>query len=456
MSYNIFCTVNDIFEYMFKGILCANVTGICAYGIWLQLSKRAARFCVHWGMTILRLIIIMFSLPVGIGVVQGFVFRFGPLPKDFFVTNGLKNASVILAGLWLVELVGVLLYRYWDYCKIRDCFLGSQPVEEESVLEIAQMWKEELGIEAPFQMFYNDTVTNPFLLYYRGYRIIIPLSLKDSPYMSVILLHELVHLMQGHMRMKNMGFVVRAMHPYNPFTKGLQRQIDKWVEVECDQVVCEIGARHFTKRDYFLMILKMKEDSQETKKSEFMCSLFENKKQLEFRVEQSKELSKGKKKKWFLALVIAMFLAVLAGTLVMIDYGLKVTEENTMVYVQMRQTPLDYEIIKENEFFAHTSVQKLSLNEIPVEDAKYTLAENEILYIPVNNKNNLLITYMIELHDKGMCEYGYLKADKVHKMVTSKDVSGQYENEGEPTVLLIKNVSGQEIELEIAVSQIEM
>lgn len=220
-----------------------------------------------------------------------------------FSTTGIDMASGN-SGDFNVPAYGLLEVKIFIYY---EC-TGGGP----DILTNVDKWKKKLRIKKRINVFYNETLSSPTIIHYNGYQILLPVYEMNKQQLDMAVLHELSHLKNGDLLLKNLGFVVNAMHSFNPVSYYLRIQIAKWVEANCDLHCCKAGQGEFEPKEYFECIMNLKEGCKDDKQLELMSCLFESKELLNFRIEAVKQTMEserqGKRKHYIIQTVFAVIL----------------------------------------------------------------------------------------------------------------------------------------------------
>lgn len=388
MNYNLIYFLNGKLAYVVLGVLAATLAGSFGYFIWLFLGKGAARFYIKNTMKFLKLILACFLLPIIPFFILQFLKGMENGEEILSVITPMTVLLFVLASVWVVMLVMVLLYRYLHYrSKLRLCEenISAGCDELDTVLD---KWKKKLGIKKKIAVYYNDVVSSPAIIYNKGYQILLPTYTLSDEEINIALLHELVHFKHGDIRTKNIGFLVNAVHAFNPVSYALRTQIERWAEVDCDLDACEIGKEEFSRKEYFDCILNMKQKSQEALYVDEMCCFMENQKLIEFRVDM---MIKYRKEEWKLAswaflLTLFLMLFVTTGTYGMSSGAFRFWYEHSLRYTE-EVSEENEQKLAENSIFADTELvysDKQVLNQAQSTD--FTINPNEAWIFDVSEE----------------------------------------------------------------------
>lgn len=394
MSYNIFNFFVVNATSLVIGILSATLAGSIGYLAWLFFQKRTAKFFVAGSIWFLKLILLSFTVPLLATIVFWIVFR-TKVEEKFFYGADLSLSIPMIRGLlllvlvWFLAVIVVLIYRYASYWKVRYQFLMSVPVEDPDILTTVDKWKKKLKIKKRVNVFYNETLSSPTIVHYHGYQILLPVYEMSRQELSMALLHELTHLKNRDIILKNIGFAVNAIHSFNPVSYYLRIQIANWVEANCDLCCCEAGKDEFEPNDYFGCIMALKARCQNHKQPDVISCLFESKELLEFRIEAVKQTRESRKrdcrKYMVMQTVFAVFIMLLS--LFTVSQTLRFCYGKTLDYRQEAKTRNEGIELKEGskkDVFAGEKVNyydKELLNDL--EGAEFSLDAGEIMVFTV-------------------------------------------------------------------------
>lgn len=89
------------------------------------------------------------------------------------------------------------------------------------------------------QVFELDGITSPFTVGSFEHKIYIPVKDYDDDVLDIVLRHELVHCQHKDILTKKLIALARILFWYNPMTKLLWKDYEKYSESYCDYTVCE-------------------------------------------------------------------------------------------------------------------------------------------------------------------------------------------------------------------------
>ncbi|MCM1157907.1 MAG: M56 family metallopeptidase [Bacteroidales bacterium] len=456
-----FITVHS--AYVVPGVLSATIAGSVAYGIWLFLSRRTAKFYITHSMLLIRLCFFCFLaplIPFGIFQIREWTGVFNG--REMIIsTDKLGLVMLYTTMIWMLITAVILVYRWIHYQgKCRLC-RENKPVEDREILEMVENWQKALGIKKKVALYCNGHISSPALLYHKGYQILLPELSMTKNEMNIVILHELMHLKHGDIRLKNNAFVVNAIHSFNPIAYHLRKELTIWEEVNCDRACCEAGKGSFTVKEYFSAIVQLKEKSlAKRNETDTLCCLNEDIKLLEFRVDMAAGI-KGEKRKIRIAEVIfAVLLAVSVmfvsstvvakGFTVLVDKTLETHEIDAGGSAALRETSVralfgDADMpVYEEEISGRT------------EETKITLAPGEVMAFVLPECGNGVSCIGL-VQEEAKYQFGIIddreqvlyaeSADTIHVEYPMRDGHGRY--------FFVRNMGETEQKLEIFISKWE-
>ena len=361
MSYNILYFLMENSISLLIGILSANLVGSVGYVIWLFLQKGAAKFYVEKGISFLKILLMSFILPILLAMPLWCIFQVWRTDLDKIgLTIPMKIGIFLLVLIWLVATIVVLIYRYASYWSVRCLSFMNVPMEDEEILNIVNKWKTRLNIKKKVTIFYNETIASPTLVYYSGYKILLPVYEMSKSEMNIALLHELTHLKNRDIFTKNIGFVVNALHSFNPITYAIRQEIGKWEEVKCDFCCCETGKDEFTSKEYFRCVMNLKERCGDVTQPDIMCCMFEVKDLLKFRIDVAQQMREERKHSNRSLVIVAILMFTLSLlSFPAVAYGVNYCYEKTSIYVvedKQKEENNGFREIAKEEFLADAKV----------------------------------------------------------------------------------------------------
>ncbi len=455
MNYNNDFLLGIQLAYFVLGILTATFIGSVSCGIWLLLSKGAAKFYVKDAMKYMRLVLACFIVPVIPFVLYPMIKEWGIMPGPYMVKSMTDILKIVLC-IWLVSVVFMVLRRLYNYVLVCGICKYNIPVEDETVLRQFEIWKSALGIRCKINVSLNANVSSPSILYHWGYQILLPAYDMTEQEINMAVLHELVHLKHKDVWTKDACFAVNVIHGFNPITRHIKEHVVRWAEVLCDLTTCEIGRDTFTKQDYYYGIINLMENAEIEMRNEAIFSLSESKSLLEFRVDKFEEAGKPKQKKLKVVLYVVFAFMVLVTSLGMYvttsatnawyEASLKGNEREEMMASKEQQI-ITYEELFENideKYVEYYDFEK-SL------DAKRQLSTEDIWYIHIEKEGVRRLTAHIFTNATAyMLGYVDEKGNVIY-IDTQENWVQDFESKGNVKALFIKNNSMGNVEFDVAI-----
>lgn len=158
------------------------------------------------------------------------------------------------AGLWvtIAWLFGVAAAggrwaaAYWRF-RARLC-RTNLPVEGRA-LEIFASVKREMGIKGNIMLQSNDGVHTPMLVGMPRAVLILPEIDLDERELRLIFRHELIHYKRHDLFIKALALLANAIHWFNPAVYGLRKDLDRYMEISCDERV--VGGMPESERRFY-------------------------------------------------------------------------------------------------------------------------------------------------------------------------------------------------------------
>lgn len=139
---------------------------------------------------------------------------FAPNPTGS--ANPLYVWTSVLSAIWLVGIAVMLLYAVMSYIRVRRSVAERVPYEEN--------------------IFLCDHVKSPFILGLVRPKIYLPSDMDDAS-MEPVLAHEKAHLARRDHWWKPLGFLILAVHWFNPLCWAAYVLLCRDIELACDEKV---------------------------------------------------------------------------------------------------------------------------------------------------------------------------------------------------------------------------
>ena len=254
----------NLINCLFFALLLTTLTGTVVFASWLlvrQILKRYG-YC-QYAYRYLTFVLPFWLLPVlylylffrdnRYDAYSGSWWSEGVL---FFATDDVMIAEQVFAVVWFLGALLMVTHHIRGYWRIihkinRQAFLagsGRQKIFADIKKKMQIFQRVELlecyGLESPF----ITSVFNP--------KIILPSCNYDKEELEAVIYHELIHVRQGVLFWKLAGFVIAAVHWFNPLGFFLNKELDRQAEIACDIQACFYEKGDYSTKKYFLVALQ--------------------------------------------------------------------------------------------------------------------------------------------------------------------------------------------------------
>ncbi|MFC1461892.1 M56 family metallopeptidase, partial [Verrucomicrobiota bacterium] len=193
----------------------------------------------------------------------------------------------ILALVWLA-VVGVLLarlgiqnYRFlWRVSRQR-------PVTDQSVLNLLEDCKDEMGVHVPMNVVETPRVNSPSLLGFIRPRLLLPVGMVNnfsSQQLRYVFLHELTHFKRGDIPINWLMSFLHIFHWFNPFVWIAFSRMRADREAACDGLVLSVVEETDANKDYGEAIISLLEFSARSHWLPGVVGIVEDKNQMKRRI----------------------------------------------------------------------------------------------------------------------------------------------------------------------------
>lgn len=232
--------------------------------------------------------------------------KYVPIPLMEQTTNGMSlmnfhisKAMMLLATLvWAVGTVvflAVNVKKYWAF--------------KRSILYQSRVCDT---LRCPVKVIISANATTPMLMGLWKPILILPDTQLDDKELGMILSHELVHFQRGDLVVKLMALIANAIHWFNPAAYALNKQIQTFCELSCDEkVVREMDAEN--RKFYGKTLLTMLEYGMMKRNVVLTSSLCNSKKNMKRRLINLMNVKKTKKSVIMLSLAATISMAGIGG-----------------------------------------------------------------------------------------------------------------------------------------------
>lgn len=399
MNSNVLGFISAHTAYFIIGIASATLAGCVAFAVWLFLSHGTARFYIKYSMILLKLCLACLLVPFLVSILLQILELGGMEEKGVYVTNYIALGLLLTMVLWLATISKVLQHRYQGFLRLRRLCRNSTPVLDQEILQIVEHWENVLGIKKQITAHYSEGVHSPSVVYYKGYKILLPTFPITKKELNIAVLHELMHLKRGDTIVRDFGFAAGVLHSANPISKSLRSLLTRWTEVNCDWDCCELGKELFTPKEYYNVILSLKGRSQGMfGEDDPMLYLTGSQELLNFRIDMMKILKEEKhvsrvRERLVTLLLVALLVFVSSG---ISKNGLAYVAYHSLDRVEWRDDARDYQTIPEENLFGSAKVTNYEGDISQLEESvELELESGEVMLFPLSGQGNRLLAILI-------------------------------------------------------------
>ncbi|MBR1866084.1 MAG: M56 family metallopeptidase [Lachnospiraceae bacterium] len=391
--------MNHLF-YVVLGILGGTLTGSIGYGIWLLLSREAAKFTVKYEMVYLRIVQYCYLVPLVVSVIYGFITDTDVKDVESWFDTTMIVGLLLLVIAWAVSVVGVGISYYNENADRGIIRFGNDPIHDPEIVAMAEAWKKKLKVHKKFKLYYNDVVTSPGIIYSKGYQILIPKYGMSKKEINLALLHELTHLKHDDIVTRFLAYVVNALYAFNPLTKKLRKETVKWAEVSCDWACCQLKGEDVTGKEYFRSILNLKIRTSDDPEISGMYSLFEDRDMFEYRVDMmlGRKSARPHVERVLMAGVLLVFVMLISIPVSL--KGIELWRGKTMTYVAEKADSPEVVEVTEASLFTDMAVNYIDEDIVNhTSSTDFTLPVDTARVYDLSNQNSESVVVNIICND---------------------------------------------------------
>lgn len=306
------------------------------------------------------------------------------IPMHFL--SGYQRLIIVIICIWFI---GVIIKSFIFLRKLlnfrKSIINRNLLVNDANVIDIYEMCKKQLGIKTDTPVYTNDMTISPFVIGCFRPKIIIPESInKERETLTIVFMHELIHLKSKDLLYKLILNVFRIIFWFNPVFKLFSAFHYNIAEYTCDEQTCMMGKGMFTQRSYFRLLYVIQKSNR--KLYILTSTFFEDSISIERRIKNMKNFKQPTKKKIILATVLSLLMLLNSSASVFAisnvytaaytdwfdsNYSLEETLSPTPIlteYLSVETVPVDAKIINSSPRLSDT----ITINIAPDSNDVYT------------------------------------------------------------------------------------
>ncbi|MBR7795126.1 M56 family metallopeptidase [Virgibacillus sp. AGTR] len=205
------------------------------------------------------------------------------------------------------------IYIFMRFTKKLKASCFSVP-KENIVYDVLRKQMENMNLNSPVEIVFCRLNISPIIIGVFKPTIVLPMHDILPDELEMIIKHELIHYKRKDLWVKRAALLATILHWYNPFVYILQKEINKWSELSCDEDVV-IKMSHRERKKYGETILNMiYRSNQET--NPYLLGTFFATGQVNLRKRLLRILEAKKVSKSIVFLSFIIFIAIGSGSVV--------------------------------------------------------------------------------------------------------------------------------------------
>ncbi len=181
----------------------------------------------------------------------------GGIINLFYNTPVMQKVFAAFGFVWIFSFMILFVRKIYMRCQRMRVFDGNIPEEDAETEAMFDDICAHLGIVGKVSLYRNDLIRMPYMTYWHGYAVVLPLEQYSREETAVILYHELCHYLNRDLYVGTVSCIVSLLHAINPLVTVMLRQLSLVCEEYCDRRACQEGAYVFSEKVYFGTILKV-------------------------------------------------------------------------------------------------------------------------------------------------------------------------------------------------------
>lgn len=297
------------------------------YIIYIFIRKKVVARVIYFYIKLLLLVQVILLL-LNFALVLFYIFYDSVfiLPIPSHMTGKTFPVIVLVFAVWFIGFNSTFFPFVFSYYKFNKKMLKeSRNIENEYIISISQDIKEKLQIKQNIKIRYSSAISTPVVFNALNLSILLPLEAKEKLDLYVVFFHEYIHIKNHDLMYKLFFKIVRSIFWFNPILFVFDKILKQYMEYNCDELSCCYGKNYFTQKQYFLTVLKFKQNFKGN--SILLSTLYENNSDLERRIRNMKKFSVPTRK----ALCLSYTLLVIA-TILSISFSVVASAETINAY----------------------------------------------------------------------------------------------------------------------------
>ncbi|MCD2493723.1 M56 family metallopeptidase [Lacrimispora sp. NSJ-141] len=203
------------------------------------------------------MVVIVFFVPIAFFYVA---FRtnllYGPMDTQFSQqTPFLRSAFRVMAVIWLLG-AGWKVIKYVQCGSVIRGIIRHSMRAEKIIQSAADVVCGDMKLSKKVPVYMTVGQRTPMIVGFWHKKILLPQKQYESDELYAILEHELWHYRQGDLLLKKACSWIARIQWFNPVTRYLQKEVDKWGDIYCDKHVCFEGSTGWDIKRYFEIVAR--------------------------------------------------------------------------------------------------------------------------------------------------------------------------------------------------------
>lgn len=250
----------NLIDQIFIAIMFTLFSGALALVFWKLLEKSGKLRNPQIAYLLLRLVCILYVLPVGYILIQltvrdGFIQTQELWQLNFHTTTLIKYTMMGIAVFWFFLLAAPLVKYNRNIWINRDVYGGTVPEDDDEVLLQFKNIQKQLGIHRKVSLCRNDLLAGPMIMGLFHCRIILPYRYFSREQLQVILTHELIHHKNHDLLFKLIAMYIDSMLIFFKKHSSVLEDVNIWSEYCCDLKTIKALRNTMDKKIYFHTII---------------------------------------------------------------------------------------------------------------------------------------------------------------------------------------------------------